>query len=238
MWEIIKKLWSCDTVEYISGISMMAIMVGIFLTVFFFTYVASIESAIVKHEVKFLADNFAENVKLLPPDAQESLRAAVLNIKLPDFTDTNDKIDSINGKIKFDTLLIMGLVGVAIFAIVFVVSMKRFCDFSFMDMFGKSALILLFVGLTEFAFLNLVPVHYYAVDPNHVKYYMLNAVFPNAQPENVSKKVTFSENIQTILSGEDELNSESDSESETESVKHSISSEVAKKWAQSILGEI
>ena len=179
MWEIIKSLFSCNSVENISSVFMNALLVGLFLCVFFFTYVSSVEGDIVVNQIKFLADNFSQSVKLMPQEIQDAIKTEINNTQLPDFTAVNTQIDASNSKIIKNSLILVGSILAGAMILIYILSTKYLCGFSFWNMLGKNLIILTFIALTEFTFLNLIPRNYMSVDPNYVKYYTVNQLYPN-----------------------------------------------------------
>ena len=204
MWEFVKSVFSCNSVENISSVIMTALLVGLFLTVFFFTYVSNVEGGIVVTQIKFLADNFSESVKLLPAPVQTAIKTEINNIALPNFTETNNQIDAANNKLIKKTLIFVVSILLIVMVVIYILSMNKLCHFSFWEMLGKNLIILAFVALTEFTFLNLIPKNFISVDPNYVKYYALNQLYPNSSSEegtNGELPNIFGE-IKRILTGE------------------------------------
>ena len=167
-------------VKDITSVLMNATFVGAFLTIFFFTYASKVESQIVTKQIKFLADDFAANINLLPSDTKEAIRTKLQNIQLPNFEATDNQIDSVNGKIIKQTLLVVGITLAVVLLTVYILSTQRFFNFSFWEILCKNLIILLFIGLTEFTFLNLVAKNFISIDPNYVKYYALEQLYPTA----------------------------------------------------------
>ena len=168
-------------VKEISSVFMNAVFVGTFLTVFFFTYASVVEGQIVKQQITFLADDLSQNIKLLPDNAKNAIKTEIQNLKTPDFKSTDDKIDATNNKLIKQTLIVVGSVLAVVLIIIYILSTKKLFNFSFMNLVVKNLIILVFIGLTEFIFLNLVARNFISVDPNYVKYYALNKLFPEGQ---------------------------------------------------------
>jgi hypothetical protein len=168
-------------VKEISGVVMNAVFVGTFLTIFFFTYASVVEGQIVKQQITFLANDLSQNIKLLPDNAISAIKTEIQNLKTPNFKSTDDEIDTTNNKIIKQTLIVVGSVFAVVLIIIYILSTKKLFNFSFMNLVVKNLIILVFIGLTEFVFLNLVARNFISVDPNYVKYYALNKLYPQGQ---------------------------------------------------------
>ena len=197
MW----NLFSCNTVENMSGILMMAILAGTFLTIFFFTYVSSVEKQIAENQIIYLANNFSDSIKLLPTEFQNTIKTEIQNTKLPDFTSAINSIEQTNNAIIKKTCLLVGIILVLIMIAVYILSRKNLCNFSFWNMLGKNLIILIFIGLTEFVFLNVVPKNYISLDPNFVKFYAINKLYPDnvVKPELNNISGNIEDNISSLI---------------------------------------
>ena len=184
MW----NLFSCNTVENMSGILMMAILAGTFLTIFFFTYVSSVEKQIAENQIIYLANNFSDSIKLLPTEFQNTIKTEIQNTKLPDFTSAINSIEQTNNAIIKKTCLLVGIILVLIMIAVYILS-------------RKNLIILIFIGLTEFVFLNVVPKNYISLDPNFVKFYAINKLYPDnvVKPELNNISGNIEDNISSLI---------------------------------------
>ena len=103
------------------------------------------------------------------------------NIQIPpeDYQEIKDQ----NNQVLEKTKQVVVVIGTVLFSIVAALIVLRFCtDLS--HQFIENIIVLFFMGISEFAFLNLVTKNYIDSNPNHVKLYFLQAVSQYAQYAN------------------------------------------------------
>jgi hypothetical protein len=171
-------------INFILGIIVQVICVFIVLTVFFFTYATTVEGEVVKNNVAFMLKNiFGNNLNLLSDDAKETILEKIDSIETdsPEFKKANAEIDASNDEIKknaFGTLITLSI-GVAAIVILSLILSKTtniqfFKGLKLGHIFKETAVIVLFVGITEYVFLTYFGAKWISVDPNVVRAHLFD----------------------------------------------------------------
>jgi hypothetical protein len=166
-------------INFILGIIIQVICVFIVLTIFFFTYATTVEGEVVKNNVTFMLKNiFGNNMNLLPDELKETVLEKIDSIETdsPEFKKANADIDASNDEIKknaFGTLKMLSI-GVAAVVVLSVILSKTtniqfFKGLHLGHIFKETAVIVLFVGITEYVFLTYFGAKWISVDPNIVR---------------------------------------------------------------------
>lgn len=182
---------TCKVNHFITNSLAIAIQIGFifsFLTIFFFMYVQKVEKNEFKNQLEIIVDNFFDDVK----DTNEIVN--IDNINVDDtivitngFVDLleekakisskkeEDEIGQQNNKIKKKAkkYLIFTLSLIVIFAIL--LYFLQFCIP--IKLYIKEAIIIvIFVALTEFTFLQLIAKNYISASPNKIKGEIANKI--------------------------------------------------------------
>ena len=151
----------------IGNIILHVILIATLITIFFFTYATTVEEEIVKDQVDFIIEDLTEGTKLFPAEMTGLLKASVDGIELPDMKSVDEEVEKKNKKLMNHVLILVGAILISGLSLVYFMSQKY--DFSFLDLLKHNAIVLLFVGLTEFCFLRYLAKNFRSGDPNHVK---------------------------------------------------------------------
>lgn len=151
----------------IANIILHVILITTLLTIFFFTYATTVEEQIVKDQVDFIIEDLTNGAQLLPAELNTALKIGVNTIQIPDMAVVDKEVEDKNKKLVMKVSKLVG--GILIVGVSIVYFMSKQYDFSFMDLLKKNAIVLLFVGLTEFYFLRYLAKNFKSGDPNHVK---------------------------------------------------------------------
>jgi hypothetical protein len=160
-------------INFILTVLIQVLCVFTFLTVFFFTYASKKEGEIVKSQVDFLTKDFlGTNIQLLPEDTKKVLLSKVNEIEAD--TSMNAKINKSNQEIKDKTYKLLAVAASVISFITLLSYLLKnkvsfFKDINLMSIFKETAIILFFVAITEFIFLEYFAARYISVQPNLVK---------------------------------------------------------------------
>ena len=146
-----------------------------FISVFFFVYTSTVEHQIVVNQVNSLVTDFTQDLNLaMTPADKQTLQNAFKNITPPDMSSDDASAKATNNKLLHNTIVIISIVfgiGVAttlICAYIFKLSILQLLKESF---FG-----LLAVAFVEFTFLTFFVKNYQSLDPNNVKYTILQTL--------------------------------------------------------------
>ena len=164
---------------FISNIFIHVAVMSLFLTIFFFTIAANQEKNIVEKQINFIVDEFIGNI-LFPLD--NSLKEYIkrkINSKLEDakndLKDQDKKVNVQNNKIikKAFTFALIFLI-----IVIFIVGITSFYykwpSHYIYYLIYSNIITLIFVAITETAFLFLIAKEYYSVDPNKIKLKILD----------------------------------------------------------------
>jgi len=164
-------------------IFMQIFFVVSFLSLFFFLYVVKVERDQFEDQVNLIVDNILTDLKTNAAkiirsttqrqDLGKKLEDLVKNWKIPhrQFVEIEE-----NNKILMDkTKKIVISFAVILLALIVTLFVLHFC-LHLTRGFIENLIVLLFIGLTEFAFLTIVASKYIAADPNQVKYTILNSI--------------------------------------------------------------
>ena len=162
--------------EEIAYIILSFILLATFISIFFFTYVASVEGQMVKNQIDDTIKSFLSGTKvLLPSNVRENLKAILdANLKAPDMSTQDQDTANSNKKLINQALLIFGVllgVGVAVIGIIW-----YFYRFSVFNVLKYSFLILAIIALTEFLFVTFVIKNYRLIDRNYLNYLIIDTL--------------------------------------------------------------
>lgn len=156
-----------DICQIILNISFISVFIG----VFFFTYASKVEQDILKDQTNYIAKHIADDFKLFV--SNETKQGIKANIKSVNMDEEDKEVKEANSKLAKKALILLGvffLMGlITAFTIIKWKNIKT-------NIFLQAMVILLFVAITEFAFLNLVARNYRIADVNYVKKQFLIAV--------------------------------------------------------------
>ena len=155
--------------EMIINIIMNVGLIAGFLGVFFFTYAAGVEADIVKNNVKVITDDLMELISpALNPIQKQQLRN---ELQLPDMTHEDEKVSQSNATLTADAYSQLIIIVDIALTIAFILSVIY--KHPFMKILGFNLIVLGFVGLTEFTFINFLPRKYISADTNYTRYTIL-----------------------------------------------------------------
>lgn len=165
--------------EIVSGI-LVATLASVFIGFFYFTEVARVEGEMIKEQSKKLTNDIIDSIYLFIPSSN-------VDIKYPDLSITNEQVKFSNNELKkkaFIALLIVLIIGIVVSIL-----LSRIFKLNYINILFESLIILLFVGLTEYAFLHLVSKNYTITDPNFVKYTILTKLLEKSKETDINKEL-------------------------------------------------
>jgi hypothetical protein len=153
--------------EKIANIILHVILISALISIFFFTYAAKVEEQIVKDQVEHIIIDLVDPVNMLAPEYQLGAKMAVQALVAPNMDELDKKVAENNKKLlKKVVMLISVVVAVGVF-IVYTMSKKY--NFDFKELMKHNAIILVFVLITEVAFITFIAKNHRIGDPNFVK---------------------------------------------------------------------
>jgi hypothetical protein len=153
-----------------------ATLLATFLTIFYFTYVHNVEKSIVENQIKYITDELADDLQVLPLTTRTIIKRN-LQRKSKNNSNNNENADDIsveenNKKVIRNAFIAIAIINVVGFGIVYYFS-KRY-NLDLWQIYKENLIILAFIALTEFVFLNAFVRNYISVDSNSLKLFTLN----------------------------------------------------------------
>lgn len=173
-------------VEYTGTVFAQVFMIFLFLTLFFFLFVVKVEREIFQTQLNMIVDSIVQDwgrivplIMPLDPTLAEKWRQTLIQ-SLDDQLQTVDSsrwqsIVDANNNIETNARNILIIFGVLVGAGLLTLVVLRFCLKS-VHHFWENLMIIGVIGITELLFLELVIRRYIAVNPNHVKLYILQTI--------------------------------------------------------------
>ena len=158
-----------------ADILMSILFISAFICIFYFTYALRVEHEILDSQIDYIVKDALDNLSLLPKEYTEKLKMKVRTITPPNMDAADNAVKEHNSKILKQVIVII-LTGLIIgFLIIYFLAKKY--KFGLYDMAKKNLVILVFIGLTEFAFLEIFARKYKSADPNFVKYTVIDKLY-------------------------------------------------------------
>ena len=150
------------------------ILIASFISVFFFTYVSKVEGDVVKSQMSRIVNDLVGGSNLiLTPDQRKSVGQAIQNnLIVPDMSAEDAQVRENDNKLKKKALKIFGTIVVCGLLVIAYLYMKYHINFG--EILKYSLIILAVVALTEYLFVTEVSKNYEIVDPNYVRYLIVN----------------------------------------------------------------
>jgi hypothetical protein len=166
--------------ELISKVLINVLLISIFISVFFFTYGTYIERKVILNQMDILANNFMNTFELTGSTTNKSLYNYIKDKLLS--KENIDKISSGDAKALSGNKVIIDKVTSYIVIFILVVSSIIFL----LAITGKipdlknilieSFIILIFIGITEYVFIEFFGAKFISIDTNIVKYKVIKCL--------------------------------------------------------------
>lgn len=169
---------NCTDHPWITEALSIAIQVSFifgFLTVFFFAYVQDVEKNEFKNQLEIVVDSIYND--MIPQKQSIDKKTSVVVSGLIDYIEENIKqnsqkvesdINNQNKSTKYKAFKLLVAVIILIVAISSIILLLGFCV-QIGTHVKEAMLVVIFVGITEFAFLMIIAKNYISADPNRVK---------------------------------------------------------------------
>lgn len=156
-------------IKHLSSILCGVSLISVFIVIFFFTYASKVEKNIVQERCTEIVDDLTSGLESVPKKYKAMIYSQIAPyLEAPSSLEEKDAIVAEQNKqLLKKATKIVGSFLVLSFLLVFVLS--RIFGFSFLDIVKTNLIILIFVGLTEFAFLTFFAQNYITIDSNFVK---------------------------------------------------------------------
>jgi len=171
MYNILKYIDWHMVVSIITSVG----IIMMFLGVFFFTYAANIEKEIVQMNANIVVEDLLSIISpLLSPVTKAT---QITKLKYPDMADADQKVEMDNNNLLKTAYTNLSIVFVVTLVLGFIIA--YFKKINYYNIIGLNLIILVFVGLTEYSFLNMIVKKFIAADTHYVRLIIL---------ENLNKK--------------------------------------------------
>ncbi len=148
----------------------------LFIWAFFFYYFDNLASEIIQNQVNFLTDGIISPIKILGPDINDGFKDYVNNLSNTHLEEADKIVEKINKTVKYNVIISnLGLVFLVI-AIVYYILSRSNNSFSINDILIKNSIILLFIALTNYVFIQYFSTKYILVNPNTVIYNIIKKI--------------------------------------------------------------
>jgi hypothetical protein len=160
--------------EFYTNIIMQTMFMVVFLTIYFFTYVAYMEKRIVREQINILFADIKQNVSILPKELKNSLKNKLSQIGNVNTKEDDKKIDDNNKQLMKKVIIIMVVFSmICIFAILFLYTRYTV---DVVSIFKHNLIIILFIAATEFIFLKYFGSLFQSADPDKIKKSIINDI--------------------------------------------------------------
>ena len=146
-------------------------LIATFISIFFFTYASKVEEQIVKNQAKIMVNDIMQSVN---PSLNDITKKIIMEYTLADMSEEDNVVLDNNNKLINS--------GYSILIIVFIVTqvlgliLAIYFNHNYFHIILINIIILVFVGLTEYIFLNLIGASYISVDTNFIKWKILTSI--------------------------------------------------------------
>ena len=155
------------------------LFISIFIVLFFFSYGSYIEKKVVINQMDFLSLSVADLIKHSGPEGVKKFKEVLNTTQPPNLDDADKKVSESNKEI-FKKAMYANLFLVAITSIIVFGIYMYDRNVNITHILIQNSIILFFVALVEMYFLTFIAGKFISIDPNRVKYKVL---------ENINKKL-------------------------------------------------
>ena len=165
----------------LANILLHVVLVSAFLAIFFFTYASKVEGEIVSKQSVEIVTDIVKDVKIFLPDpVLDDVNNRMQKIELPDMSEEDEKVRTSNDAlrtrvIKFIVIALL-VTSIVVWLLTYIYGRDSKESFTFTGIIIHNLIVLCFVGLTEYVFLDYFARNYISVDSNYVKYVALKTI--------------------------------------------------------------
>lgn len=153
----------------IANITLNVTLIATFIGIFFFTYGKTIEENVVKSQSELVASYLAKDLSTFID--KNTAQKITSTLTPPDMTKQDQEVEENNKQLKsqaFHTLAIVFIGGLLLTIII-----AKYYKLNLTDILQTNLVILLFVAITEYAFLTYIGQNFISLDPNFVRHKIL-----------------------------------------------------------------
>ena len=159
--------------DLISKVLINVLLISIFISIFYFTYGTYIEKQVIFDQMNILANNFMNTFELTGSTTNKNFYNYINNNLLAEsnikkISSGDDEALSGNKVILKKVISYIVIFFIVIFIIIFLLTITRKIP-NLKEILIESFIILIFIGLTEFAFIKYFGAKYISINTNSVK---------------------------------------------------------------------
>ena len=152
------------------SVLMNVLLISLFIGIFFFTYVNTIEYKIVKSNIQFLTFDINNILRLFGENVNIKIKDEINNMEIPDLTNEDSATELSNTKIMIKAALVNLVLTIIICGIIFLIYYNSKKNFNVKILIYQNIILLLFVALTEFSFMTFFAIDFMSINTNNIKY--------------------------------------------------------------------
>jgi len=152
------------------------LFISLFIGLFFFTYAAHIEKTVVQSQMKYLSEEIISKVNIFGIDALSMFHTYLSNIPKPILDDVDQKVEKENSIVKYKALYANIAFTLVVIGLIYLIYNNSDKSFDIKDILIKNGIILFFIGITEYSFLNFLGSKYISLNPNMIKYTIIDNI--------------------------------------------------------------
>jgi hypothetical protein len=159
--------------EIATKILINIMLITLFIGSFFILFGSYYGKLIINLQMTFLCENISNSLKFFGKNISQLTVTEVKKIKLPDLIEEDYQVEYNNKQLR--NLVIFGNIILCILVITLIYFIKKnYPDsYNLPQIIGDNILILIFVGFTEYLFVELFASKYISIDPNKIKLRLL-----------------------------------------------------------------
>lgn len=163
--------------EEIAQIILSFVFIALFISIFFFTYIAKVEKEIIENHINESVASFSTDMSIfLTPEKKKLIREIILqNIQVPEQTDNDLEIDKQNKTIFNKTIIIFTII--VIIGLIIVGVLWSFYKFDIIYTIKYNMLMLVLTAVVYFLFITYITRKYILVDKNYISYIIISALY-------------------------------------------------------------
>lgn len=146
--------------SHLVDVLLQVMMIAVFIGIFYFTYAKNVEKDVVINTVHYLSSELFKGITSYMPSME-------LNLQPPDLSNVDNQVAQSNSLLIQKAVWTLSML--FLFTLLITYFMSRYLKISYYDRLKHNLVILCFVALTEFSFLNIVGRNFITVDPNKIR---------------------------------------------------------------------
>jgi hypothetical protein len=161
--------------EIATKILINVMLITLFIGSFFILYGSYFGKLIIDHQMTFLCNNISNSLKFFGKNISQSMVSQFKKINLPDLNE-EDEIAKHNNKDLHKLVIYVSIIlCILVITLVYFINKYYPDSYDLSQIVSDNILILIFVGLTYYFFIQLFASKYISVDPNKIKLKLLKS---------------------------------------------------------------